>query len=57
MKPEYQYYFRRDECPAKNASDSDCICWHDEGTGIYDNARHDDPPFLEWRPMPDPPSN
>lgn len=53
MKTEYQYYYKRNECPAKEATDSNCICWHDEGTGPYDNTRHDDEAqFLEWRAKP-----
>ena len=29
-----QYYFRTSEdCTVKSVDDSDCVCWHDEGTG------------------------
>ena len=52
---EYQYYFKRIGCQAAEASSSDCICWHDEGTGPYDNKRHDDDDeykFLTWRVKP-----
>lgn len=50
--PDHQYYFRVSECKAKSATDPDCICWHDEGTGPFDNERHDRNDFLEWRTKP-----
>ena len=28
-----QYFYKSNKCKAEGASDSDCICWHDEGTG------------------------
>jgi len=36
---ERQYYTTVDECPAEGRT-ADCICWHDEGTGPYPNARY-----------------
>jgi len=49
-KPRFQYYYRVTECKAKTAEDSECICWHDEGSGPFDNARNDDvDKFLDWR--------
>jgi hypothetical protein len=49
----WEYYYRVTECKAKQATDSDCICWHQECEGPFDNARHDEPePFLEWRETP-----
>lgn len=37
----WEYYYKTKGCSAKNAHDPDCICWHKEGTGPYDNERHD----------------
>lgn len=33
QKPKRQYYYKVEGCPAKNADQPNCICWHDEGTG------------------------
>lgn len=50
-----QYYYRASECKAKDAYDTDCICWHDEGTGPFEFERPDDPnTFVEWRFKPIP---
>lgn len=50
-----QYFYKVDGCPAQTAHDSDCICWHDEGTGPFPDERPDDPDTLmEWRFRPDP---
>jgi hypothetical protein len=32
-----EYYFRADACKAKVPTDTDCICWHAEGTGPMAN--------------------
>ena len=49
----WRYYYRVNECKAKDANAADCVCWHDEGGGPFDNARHDDAyPILEWREAP-----
>jgi hypothetical protein len=51
-KPEYQYYYKQDKCPAKTAEDGDCKCWHDEGTGPYKDERYNsDAPLVRWRIM------
>ena len=39
-KPEFQYYYRTSECRASDADDKMCICWHEEGTGPFENERH-----------------
>jgi hypothetical protein len=52
-KLEFQYYYKQDGCQAKQASDSNCKCWHDEGAGPYKDQRHtDDVPLVEWRIKP-----
>ena len=44
------YYYRVMGCKAISPYDKECICWHAEGSGPFDNTRHDDPhPFLVWR--------
>ena len=34
-----QYYYKLNKCKAEQAYDSDCICWHEEGTGPAVNER------------------
>jgi len=34
-----QYYYRTNNCKALQATDAECICWHDEGTGPFPNHR------------------
>lgn len=47
---KWEYYYRDSDCPAADSGDPDCICWHDEGRGPYNNARHhDEDTFLVWR--------
>lgn len=47
---KWEYYYRDSDCPAADSGDPDCVCWHDEGRGPYNNARHhDEDTFLEWR--------
>jgi len=50
---EHQYYYKVDSCKARNAFTDDCICWHDEETGPFKEALHDefDTTFL-WREKP-----
>lgn len=46
----FQYYYKRNECPAENAASADCICWYNEGTGPFKNERHNAvTQKLEWR--------
>ncbi len=46
----WKYYYKADDCPAINAHDGNCICWHHEGTGKFPNARHDEENTLfEWK--------
>lgn len=50
---EYQYYYRKPGCPAQDGFDADCICWHDEGGGPFENERHDDEiQTVAWREKP-----
>ncbi len=47
---QWEYYYRRNDCPARYATDPDCICWYPEGAGPRPNERHDDEaPVVEWR--------
>ena len=32
MGSTYQYYYGNNNCLAASPNDSDCACWHDEGT-------------------------
>lgn len=41
-----QYYYKVDGCKAFSASDPNCICWHDEGTGPMPYAHGD---TFSWR--------
>lgn len=46
----YQYYYKDNTCKAHSARDSDCICWHDEGTGpMGDVNRINGEVYLSWR--------
>jgi hypothetical protein len=48
-----QYYYRNNACKANAATDADCICWYDEGTGPFPDERTDDHDTLkEWRFKP-----
>lgn len=50
VQGKWQYYYRSIECTAADSSDPNCVCWHDEGRGPYNNASHDDEDtFLTWR--------
>lgn len=52
-KLQFQYYYKNSECKANTSKDTNCICWHDEGTGLYKDERHDDEtPVVEWRIKP-----
>jgi len=46
-KETHQYYYKNPMCRAESAHSDNCICWHNEGTGAFINARHDDPET--WR--------
>ena len=52
--PKMQYYYRVDVCKADSAFEDDCICWHDEGTGPFPDARHTDQCTKTWRIVADP---
>jgi hypothetical protein len=34
-----QYYYKINDCKALHATDAECICWHDEGTGPFPGHR------------------
>ena len=34
-----QYYYKNNDCKALHATDAECICWHDEGTGPFPGHR------------------
>jgi hypothetical protein len=36
---KYQYYYKTNDCKALHATDAECICWHDEGTGPFPGHR------------------
>ncbi|QHS36084.1 hypothetical protein GWQ43_08435 [Alcaligenes faecalis] len=38
-EPVAQYYYKVTGCPAVEASDEKCICWHDKGTGPHPDAQ------------------
>lgn len=46
--PRRQYFYRVAGCPAVDGKDPACICWHDEGTGPWAQAKLGDE-RLEWR--------
>lgn len=46
-----QYYFKDNKCQTQSAGDKDCICWHDEGTGPYEDPIFDRSKLL-WREKP-----
>ncbi len=43
-----KYYFKDNACKAQFASEPDCICWHDEGTGPL-SAEEQASGILNWR--------
>ena len=47
-----QYYFKDDHCKAEKASDPDCICWNDAGTGRYAHVEENASTTLTWRNKP-----
>lgn len=54
MIENHQYYYRTSGCPAQSGYDSDCVCWHSEGDGPFENERHDDETkTVSWRTVPD----
>ena len=49
-----QYFYRSEKCKAKESGDSDCTCWHEEGSGpFHDSIASDIYTTLEWREAPD----
>ena len=49
----FQYFYKVTGCPGRDAGDSRCICWHEEGTGPRKDERHDaDVPVVDWRIKP-----
>lgn len=46
-----QYYNKVAGCPARLATDPECICWHDEGSGPYKGPRNDNA-RMTWRDKP-----
>jgi len=49
-KLRFEYFYKSNECKADTAKDKDCICWNDEGSGIYKDQNHNDEiPMVEWR--------
>lgn len=48
----HQYYYKNSGCLATSVDDPECICWRDEGTGPFPDARHGNKtssPALTWR--------
>lgn len=45
--PARQYFYKNNACQAADSADSDCICWHDEGTGPRHEESHG--VRLRWR--------
>ena len=55
---QLQYYYKDNKCKAKYSKDSDCICWHDEGSNPLKDARNYQPSNdqmfkVGWRVKPD----
>ena len=54
---KHQYFYKNDACKASCATDAECICWHDEGTGPFFDERFDQKHWrickLEWRVKPE----
>lgn len=52
-----QYYYRTDRCQAKSSHDPECICWYDEKTGPYPEAREFPAVWesrgFQWREKPE----
>ena len=49
-KLKFEYFYKNDKCKADTAKGEDCICWHDEGTGVHKEQNHNDEvPLVEWR--------
>lgn len=44
-----QYYYAMDDCNGDNKDDPKCICWHDQGTGPFSEARRGADVDLLWR--------
>ncbi len=36
---DHYYYSKTNECTANKPDDSDCICWHKEGTDPYKHVK------------------
>lgn len=54
-KQRFQYYYEQTDCTAKSHSSLDCICWFDEGTGPFPNAKQAEGshlPKLVWAEVP-----
>lgn len=49
-----QYYYKVDTCHANDANTSDCICWHDLGSGPLPQIRPGDvgEVKVQWREKP-----
>lgn len=45
--PTRQYFYKNNACQAADSADSDCICWHDDGTGPRHEESHG--VRLRWR--------
>lgn len=50
----WQYFHFDRACPSASAKNSNCICWHDEGTGPMENEKHSVSSTVEWRESPKP---
>lgn len=49
---EQQYFYRVNECTAIDSKSDLCICWHDQGTGPFPDAKPDDETPSNWRAKP-----
>jgi len=49
---EQQYFYRVNECKAIDSKSDLCICWHDQGTGPFPDAKPDDETPSNWRAKP-----
>lgn len=48
-----QYFYKVNSCPAEKASDFNCICWHNKGSGPFPEAVRNGPTASKmWRTIP-----
>lgn len=54
-EPIKQYFYKANGCQACGAKDDSCICWHDQGTGVFSDIKPGDSRHgvtFSWRDKP-----